>query len=58
MNAMRDEMDFMMRNSVWGRVDLPPWCKSVGNKWVYKIKCQEDGTINKCKDRLVAKGFT
>jgi len=38
MEAMRDEMDSMMRNQVWKLVDLPPGHKSIGNKWVSKIK--------------------
>ena len=56
--AMRDEMDSMVRNKVWELVDLPPRRKSIGNKWVFKIKRRVDGTIDKFKARLVAKGFT
>ena len=58
MDAMRDEMDSMMRNRVWELVDLPPGRKSIGNKWVFKIKRRADGLIDKFKARLVAKGFT
>ena len=58
MDAMRDEMDSMMRNRVWELVDLPPGRKSIGNKWVFKIKRRADGMIDKFKARLVAKGFT
>ena len=32
--------------------------KSIRNKWVFKIKCQTDGSIDNFKARLVAKGFT
>jgi len=31
---MRDEMDSMARNKVWEIANLPPRCKSIGNKWV------------------------
>jgi len=55
---MKDEMDSMVRNKVWELVDLLPQCKSIGNKWIFKIKYRTDGSIDKFKARLVAKGFT
>jgi len=58
MNAMRDEMDSMARNNVWELTDLPPQHKSIGNKWVFKIKHRADGSIDKFKAHLVVKGFT
>jgi len=58
MNAMKDEMGSMARNKVWKLVDLPPQRKSIGNKWVFKIKHWADGSIDMFKARLVAKGFT
>jgi len=57
MDAIRDEMDSMVRNKVWGLVDLPPQPKSIGNKWVSKIKSWTDGSIDKYKTRLVVKRF-
>jgi hypothetical protein len=33
-------------------------CKPVGCKWVLKKKLRPDGTIDKYKVRLVAKGYT
>ena len=30
----------------------------VGCKWIYKIKTRSDGSIERCKARLVAKSFT
>jgi len=38
MDAMRDEMDSMARKKVYELVGLPPQCKSIENKWVFKIK--------------------
>ena len=58
MDAMRDEMDSMMRNQVWELVILPPQRKPIGNKWVFKIKRWAHGMIDKFKAHLVAKGFT
>ena len=39
-------------------VDLPPGRKSIGNKWILKIKRKVDGSIERYKARLVAKGYT
>lgn len=58
MSAMQEEMDSMKKNQVWELVDLPKGRKSVGNKWVLKIKRKADGSIDRYKARLVAKGFT
>ncbi|GKA90844.1 zinc finger, CCHC-type containing protein [Tanacetum coccineum] len=37
--------------------DLPPSCKPLGCKWIFKIKLKVDGTIEKFKARLVIQGF-
>ncbi|KAL3511542.1 hypothetical protein ACH5RR_024259 [Cinchona calisaya] len=41
----------------WDLADLPPEKSAVGCKWVYKIKTHSDGTIERYKACLVAKGF-
>lgn len=56
--AMKEEMSSMAKNHVWELVDLPPGRKTVGNKWVLKVKRKADGSIDKYKARLVAKGYT
>ena len=56
--AMRDEMDFKAKNQVWELVALSPGRKTIGNKWVLKIKHKADGSIDKYKACLVAKGYT
>jgi len=55
---MKDDIDSMARNKIWELVDLPPQHKSIGNKWVFKIKRKTNGSNDKFKDRLVVKGFT
>ena len=39
-------------------VDLPPGHKTIGNKWVLKVKHNAEGSIKRYKARLVAKGYT
>ena len=39
-------------------VDRPYGCKPVGCKWVFKKNVRLNGTIEKYKTRLVAKGYT
>ncbi|GJW49329.1 retrotransposon protein, putative, ty1-copia subclass [Tanacetum coccineum] len=41
-----------------GPVDLPPNCKTVGSKWIFKKKTDMDGIVHTYKARLVAKGYT
>jgi hypothetical protein len=47
-----------MSNGTWKVVALPYECKPMGCKWVFKKKFRLDGTIEKYKTRLVAKGYT
>ncbi|GJS81971.1 ribonuclease H-like domain-containing protein [Tanacetum coccineum] len=48
----------MMDNMVWVLVDLPPSCKTVGSKWIFKKKTDMDGIVHTYKARHVAKGYT
>jgi len=45
-------------NQVWDLVDLPSGQRSIGNKWVLKIKSKMDESIERYKARLVAKDYT
>ena len=38
-------------------MELPPNCKIVGCKWVFKTKCDVEGEVDSYKVRLVAKGY-
>ncbi|GKD01344.1 zinc finger, CCHC-type containing protein, partial [Tanacetum coccineum] len=55
--AIKDEMDSIMGNNTWVLADLPPGCKPLGCKWIFKRKLKVDGTIEKFKARLVIQGF-
>ncbi|GKF82068.1 retrotransposon protein, putative, ty1-copia subclass, partial [Tanacetum coccineum] len=57
-DAMNAEMQSMIDNMVWVLVDLPPNCKTVGSKWIFKKKTDMDGNVHTYKARLVAKGYT
>ena len=56
--AIDREFGSLMENNTWELVPLPPDRKLVGSKWVFKIKQNADGTIDKFKARLVAQGFS
>ena len=51
-------MKSLKDNDVWDLVPLPAGRKTVGSKWVYKIKTGSDGLIQRYKARLVAQGYT
>jgi hypothetical protein len=55
--AMKIELEMLKKNDTYELVPLPAGRKSIGVKWVYKIKLNPDNSINKYKARLVAKGF-
>ena len=52
--AMEEEMTSIRSNHVWKLVDLSKGRKTIGNKWVLKIKRKADRSIERYKARLVA----
>ena len=56
-NAMHEELENFDRNHVWDLVELPPNCRPIGTKWVFKNKQGENGIVVRNKARLVAQGF-
>ncbi|CAA7013624.1 unnamed protein product [Microthlaspi erraticum] len=57
MAACEDEINSIVKNKTWTLVDLPVGAKPIGLKWVFKLKRNSDGSINKHKARLVAKRY-
>ena len=55
--AMKTEMMSLNKKHVWDLVKLPANKKTVGSKWVFKVKTGEDGSVQRYKARLVAQGF-
>ena len=56
--AMKEELDALSKNHTWDLVTLFLGKSVVGCKWIYKIKTRFDGSIERYKACLVAKGFT
>ena len=57
-NAMKNEYNSLLKNNTWELVPRPKDQNIVGCRWVYKVKRNEDGSIERFKARLVAKGYT
>ncbi|GKA93690.1 retrotransposon protein, putative, ty1-copia subclass [Tanacetum coccineum] len=41
-----------------GKTGVPPGCKTIRSKWLFKKKTDMDGIVHVYKARLVAKGYT
>ena len=55
--AIDEEMDAHATNGTWKLVKLPKGRRAIGSKWVFKVKIARDGTTERLKARLVARGF-
>ena len=56
--AVQDEIDALEKNGTWTITDLPVGKRPVGCKWIFTIKYKADGSVERFKARLVARGFT
>jgi Reverse transcriptase (RNA-dependent DNA polymerase)/Integrase core domain len=57
LGAMREEMQSMSDNHVWELVDPIDGVRTIGCKWIFKVKMDMDGNPQTYKARLVAKGY-
>ena len=55
--AMEAEMRSLQENQVYRQVPRPKGKKVEKSKWVFRIKLNVDGSVEKYKARIVAKGF-
>lgn len=55
--AMDQELKALERNNAWNLVPLPHGKKTIGSTCVYKVKRKPDGTVDRYKARLMAKGY-
>ncbi|KAG8472240.1 hypothetical protein CXB51_034481 [Gossypium anomalum] len=51
------EYKALLANHTWDVVLLPPGRRAVGCKWIFKIKCNADGSVARYKGRLVVKWY-
>ena len=55
---MDEEMSALHKNQTWELTALPSGKQTVGCRWVYTIKYLPDGSVERLKTQLVAKGYT
>lgn len=54
---MESEIHSIEKNQTWELINLPIGAKTIGVKWIYKMKLNGLGEVDKYKARLVAKGY-
>ena len=57
-DAMIEEYQSIMKNDVWDVVPRPEGKSVVTSKWIYKIKHNTYGSIEKYKAIFFARGFS
>lgn len=55
---MSVELKALVDNQTWPLVNFPPEKVPIGCRWVYKIKYNFTGCIDRYKGMLVANGYT
>jgi histone deacetylase 1/2 len=54
---MNQEYAALIKNHTWHLVPMPKGKNIIGSKWVYKVKRKADGSVDRYKACLVAKGY-
>jgi hypothetical protein len=55
---MTEEYQSILKNDVWDIVPRQKGKSMTTSKWIYKIKHAVDGSVEKYKERFVARGFS
>lgn len=55
--AMQAEFDVLIQNGTWSLVPYSPDMNIISTKWIFRFKYHKDGTVERYKARLVARGF-
>ena len=55
--AMEEEMRTLDASDTWDLIDPPSHYKLISYKWVFKMKYNADGSVNRYKAPLLAKGY-
>jgi hypothetical protein len=53
-----EEVKAHLDNGTWTVVRLPKGKRAIGSRWVFKIKRNADGSVDRYKGRIVAKGYS
>jgi hypothetical protein len=56
--AMDTEWDTLIKKNVFRLTDLPPDKKAIKSRWIFKLKVNAEGKVERYRARLVAKGFS
>ncbi|GAA5970365.1 hypothetical protein JCM11641_001680 [Rhodosporidiobolus odoratus] len=54
---MQSELDSLESQKVFSKVSLPPGRRAIGTKWVFALKRNINGEVERFKARLVVQGF-
>lgn len=55
---MTEEMKSIIKNDTWTLVDRPEGCEVIGSRFVLRNKFNRNGTLERRKARIVARGFS
>ncbi|CAL8167682.1 unnamed protein product [Prunus armeniaca] len=58
LKARHEEMQSLHENHTYDQVNLPKGRRALKNKWVYRLKTEENNSKPRFKARLVVKGFS